>query len=171
MHGYAVAGGSDIALCCDLLVMADDARIGYMPTRVWGCPTTAMWTYRLGAGARQADDVHRRHDRRRARPRNGAWPTMAVPAAELDAATEALADRIAGVPRSQLAMHKLVVNQVMLTMGLEQAQMLATVFDGITRHNPEGLWFRRQAQAEGFKAAVEWRDSGRPIPKATRRGR
>ena len=49
MHGYAVAGGSDIALCCDLVVMAEDARIGYMPARVWGCPTTAMWVYRLGA--------------------------------------------------------------------------------------------------------------------------
>ena len=62
-------------------------------------------------------------------------------------------------------MHKMVVNQVMLTMGLEQSQMMATVFDGITRHNPEGLWFRRYAEASGFKAAVEWRDSGRPIPE------
>ena len=49
VHGFAVAGGSDIALCSDLVVMAEDARIGYMPTRVWGCPTTAMWVYRLGA--------------------------------------------------------------------------------------------------------------------------
>ena len=89
-----------------------------------------------------------------------------VPADELDAECDKLARRIAGVPRSHLAMHKLVVNQVMLTAGLEQAQTLATVFDGITRHNPEGLWFRRQAQAEGFKSAVEWRDSGRPIPEA-----
>ena len=62
-------------------------------------------------------------------------------------------------------MHKMVVNQVMLAMGLEQSQQMATVFDGITRHNPEGLWFRRYAQVEGFKAAVEWRDSGRPIPE------
>jgi enoyl-CoA hydratase len=88
-----------------------------------------------------------------------------VPADRLDAATMALAERICGVPRGHLAMHKLVVNQVMLTMGLEQSQMLATVFDGITRHNPEGLWFRRHAQVEGFKSAVEWRDSGRPIPE------
>jgi enoyl-CoA hydratase len=43
--------------------------------------------------------------------------------------------------------------------------MFATLFDGITRHNPEGLWFRRQAQVEGFKAAVQWRDSGRAIPE------
>jgi enoyl-CoA hydratase len=62
-------------------------------------------------------------------------------------------------------MHKMVVNQVMLNMGLEQSQSLATLFDGITRHNPEGLWFRRYAQAEGFKAAVAWRDSGEPIPE------
>jgi enoyl-CoA hydratase len=62
-------------------------------------------------------------------------------------------------------MHKLVVNQVMLTAGLEQAQTLATVFDGITRHNPEGLWFRRYAQVHGFKEAVRRRDSGEPIPE------
>ena len=48
VHGFAVAGGSDIALCADLTIMGDDAQIGYMPTRVWGTPTTAMWVYRLG---------------------------------------------------------------------------------------------------------------------------
>ena len=164
VHGAAAAGGSDIALCCDLLIMAEDARIGYMPTRVWGCPTTAMWTYRLGplrakrmmftgdliSGVQAAD-----------------WglANAAVPAAELEAETMALARRIAGVPRSHLAMHKLVINQVALTMGLEQSQTMATVFDGITRHNPEGLWFRRHAQEHGFKSAIEWRDSGRPIPE------
>jgi len=164
VHGAAVAGGSDIALCCDLLVMAEDARIGYMPTRVWGCPTTAMWTYRLGpARAKQlmfTGDV--------ITGRTAAeWglANVVVPAAELDAAAMTLARRIAGVPRSHLAMHKMVVNQIMLTMGLEQSQMMATVFDGITRHNPEGLWFRRYAQAEGFKAAIAWRDGGRPIPE------
>jgi enoyl-CoA hydratase len=60
VHGFAVAGGSDIALCADTIVMADDAEIGYMPTRVWGCPTTAMWVYRTGTG--EADAVHRRQD-------------------------------------------------------------------------------------------------------------
>lgn len=164
VHGAAVAGGSDIALCCDLLVMAEDARIGYMPTRVWGCPTTAMWTFRLGAArAKQLMFTGDVLDGRTA----AEWglANAAVPAAELESATMTLAGRIAGVPRSHLAMHKLVVNQVMLNMGLEQTQMLATLFDGITRHNPEGLWFRRYAQQEGFKAAVEWRDSGRPIPE------
>jgi len=164
VHGAAVAGGSDIALCCDLLVMAEDARIGYMPTRVWGCPTTAMWTYRLGATrAKQLMFTGDVIDGRTAA--DWGLANEAVPLAQLDARTMALAERIAGVPRSHLAMHKMVVNQVMLTMGLEQTQMMATVFDGITRHNPEGLWFRRFAQDQGFKAAVQWRDSGRPIPE------
>ena len=164
VHGAAVVGGSDIALCCDLLVMAEDARIGYMPTRVWGCPTTAMWTYRLGpTRAKQLMFTGDVIDGRTA----AAWglANETVPLAELEAATLRLASRIAGVPRGHLAMHKMVVNQVMLTMGLEQTQSLATVFDGITRHNPEGLWFRRYAQEAGFKAAVQWRDSGRPIPE------
>lgn len=164
VHGHAAAGGSDIALCCDLLVMADDARIGYMPTRVWGCPTTAMWTYRLGPmRAKQMMFTGDTIDGRTAVQ----WglASEAVPLDELEGATMRLANRIAGVPASHLAMHKMVVNQVMLTMGLEQTQMMATVFDGITRHNPEGLWFRRYAQEAGFKAAVQWRDSGRPIPE------
>ncbi|MBI2376649.1 MAG: crotonase/enoyl-CoA hydratase family protein [Deltaproteobacteria bacterium] len=164
VHGHAVAGGSDIALCCDLLVMTEDARIGYMPTRVWGCPTTAMWTYRLGPmRAKQMMFTGDTIDGRTA----AEWglATFAVPEAELEAATLRLAERIAGVPKSHLAMHKLVVNQVMLNMGIEQTQVLATLFDGITRHNPEGLWFRREAQVHGFKAAVKWRDGGDPIPE------
>ena len=164
VHGYAVAGGSDIALCCDLLVMAEDARIGYMPTRVWGCPTTAMWTYRIGpARAKQlmftGDTL--------AGTTAAQWglANLAVPAPDLEAATLKLALRIAGVPRAHLAMHKMVVNQAMLSMGLEQTQMFATLFDGVTRHNPEGLGFRRHALVQGFKSAVQWRDSGRAIPE------
>ena len=164
VHGAAVAGGSDIALCCDLLVMANNARIGYMPTRVWGCPTTAMWTQRLGP-MRAKQMMFTGDVISGAQAAQWGLANEAVDESELEAATMKLAERIAGVPRGHLAMHKLVVNQVMLTMGLEQGQMLATVFDGITRHNPEGMWFRRYAQTEGFKAAVQWRDSGRNIPE------
>ena len=164
VHGAAVAGGSDIALCCDLLVMAEDARIGYMPTRVWGCPTTAMWSFRLGpARAKQLMFTGDVLSGRQAA--DWGLANLAVPVEQLEADTFKLAERIAGVPHGHLAMHKMVVNQTMLTAGLEQTQMMATVFDGITRHNPEGLWFRRYAQTEGFKAAVQWRDSGRPIPE------
>ena len=164
VHGYAVAGGSDIALCCDLVLMADDARIGYMPARVWGCPTTAMWVYRLGAEKAKrmlltGDTI----DGRQA----AEWGLVleAVPAEELDRRVDELADRIAGVPVNQLVMQKLMINQAFDNMGLHGTQILATLFDGITRHSPEGRWFQELAAAEGFHAAVEWRDSGRWIPE------
>ena len=163
VHGYAAAGGSDIALCCDLIVMADDAKIGYMPARVWGCPTTAMWVYRVGVQrAKRMLFTGDLIDGKTA----AEWglALQSVPAAELASAVAQLAERIAGVPKNQLMMHKLTINQALDSMGLEQTQMFATVFDGITRHSPEGLWFKRYAETHGFAAAVEWRDSGRPLP-------
>jgi enoyl-CoA hydratase len=164
VHGYAAAGGSDIALCCDFIVMAEDARIGYMPARLWGCPTTAMWTYRIGAQrAKQMLLTGDLIDGRTAKQ----WGLAvdAVPEKQLDAAVQALAQRMAGVPKNQLMMQKLVINQVLDTMGLANTQVLATLFDGITRHSPEGLWFKRYAEEFGFAAAAGWRDSGRAIPE------
>jgi enoyl-CoA hydratase len=164
VHGYAAAGGSDIALCCDILLMAEDAQIGYMPVRVWGCPTTAMWVYRLGPMlAKRMLFTGDLIDGRTAVDYGLALE--AVPAAELDACVERWAERIAGVPQNQLMMQKLMINQAVEAMGLENTQRFATLFDGITRHSPEGLWFKRYAEQHGFKAAVEWRDSGRPLPQ------
>lgn len=164
VQGFAVAGGSDIALCCDLVVMADDARIGYMPARVWGCPTTAMWVYRLGAEKAKrmllTGDVV---DGRRAAAMG--LVLESVPADELDGRVEELADRIAGVPTNQLAMQKLLVNQAYDNMGLDSTQVLATLFDGMARHSPEGRWFQALAAEHGFHEAVAWRDSGRWIPE------
>ena len=89
----------------------------------------------------------------------------AVPEASLDERVDELVDRIAGVPVNQLVMQKLMINQAFDNMGLQGTQILATLFDGITRHSPEGRWFQQLAADEGFHAAVEWRDSGRWIPE------
>ena len=163
VRGHAIAGGSDIALSCDLLVMADDARIGYPPARVWGCPTTAMWVYRLGAQRAKrmlltGDTI----DGTTA----AQWGLAleSVPEDELDARVEELADRMAGVPTNQLVMQKLMVNSAYDNMGLAGTQTMATLFDGITRHSPEGRWFQAFAERDGFHDAVAWRDSGRLIP-------
>lgn len=162
VRGHAVAGGSDIALCCDLVVMAEDARIGYPPARVWGVPTPMMWVYRLGA------------ERAKRMLFTGDLITgkealvmglvsEAVPEAELNDRVVALATRIAAVPKNQLMMMKLVVNQSVESMGLAQTQMFASLFDGIARHSPEGVWFKQLAEEKGFKEAVRERDSGEPI--------
>jgi len=159
VHGYAVGGGSDIALCCDLLVMADDAKIGYMPTRVWGCPTTAMWVYR--PGPERAKRMLFTGDKiTGAEAEKLGLVLKAVPPEQLDAEVEALARRMATVPVNQLMMQKLVVNQAIEAMGLKNTQLLATVFDGITRHSPEGLNFKQRAETVGWKQAVRERDSG-----------
>ena len=168
VQGPAVAGGSDIALCCDLVVMAEDAVIGDPPARVWGCPTTAMWVYRLGAERAKrmlltGDLVDGREAARLG------LVLEAVPRAQLDARVAAIAARIAAVPKNQLMMQKLMVNQAYDAMGLANTQRFATLFDGITRHSPEGVWFKRRAEEVGFKQAVRERDGGAPIaPEASR---
>ncbi|MBB5852314.1 crotonase/enoyl-CoA hydratase family protein [Amycolatopsis umgeniensis] len=163
VQGHAVAGGSDIALSCDVLIMATDARIGYPPARVWGCPTTAMWVYRVGAQRAKrmlltGDTID---------GTTAAEWGLALDAVEpgrLETAVEELADRMAGVPTNQLVMQKLMINQAYDNMGLSGTQTLATLFDGITRHTPEGRWFREFAERDGFHEAVAYRDSGQVIP-------
>ena len=157
VHGFAVAGGSDIALCCDMIVMADDAEIGYMPARVWGCPTTAMWVYRLGP--ERAKRMLFTGDRiNGAEAKELGLVIDSVPADALDAQVDDLARRMATVPRNQLMMQKLVINQAIDAMGLNNTQMIATVFDGITRHSPEGINFKERAEETGWKEAVRERD-------------
>ncbi len=159
VHGYAVAGGSDIALCADMIVMSMDARIGYMPTRVWGCPTTAMWVYRLGP-ERAKRMVFTGDKISGVEAEKLGLVLKAVPPETLDAEVEALAERMATVPVNQLMMQKLVINQAIEAMGLKNTQLLATVFDGITRHSPEGLNFKKRAETVGWKEAVRDRDNG-----------
>jgi enoyl-CoA hydratase len=159
VHGYAVAGGSDIALCADMIVMSTDAKIGYMPTRVWGCPTTAMWVYRLGP--ERAKRMLFTGDKISGIEAEKLGLVLkAVPPESLDAEVEALAERMATVPVNQLMMQKLVVNQAIEAMGLKNTQLLATIFDGITRHSPEGLNFKKRAETVGWKEAVRDRDNG-----------
>ena len=163
INGPAVAGGSDIALCCDLIVMAEEAQIGYPPARVWGCPTTAMWVYRLGPEkAKRMLLTGDLIDGREAQRLGLVY--QSVPLAELDATVDALAARMQGIPKNQLMMQKLMINQAFHNMGLETTQMFATLFDGITRHSPEGVRFKARCEEVGFAQAVRERDSGAPIP-------
>jgi enoyl-CoA hydratase len=159
VHGFAVAGGSDIALCADLTFIAEEAQIGYMPARVWGCPTTAMWVYRLGAEKAKrmlftGDKITGREAAEMGRV------LQAVPGAALEDAVERMAARMATVPINQLAMQKMVINQAIEQTGIMQTQRLATIFDGITRHSPEGLNFKARSEEVGWKQAVQERDAG-----------
>jgi enoyl-CoA hydratase len=157
VHGYCVAGGTDMALCSDLLVVEDRAKIGYPPARVWGVPTSALWAFRVGpARAKRLLLTGDSIDGTTA----AEWglASEAAPAAELDERFEALLERVARVPINQLVMHKLLVNQALYAQGLQATQELGVFFDGIARHTPEGFAWQRLASDRGFKEAVQQRD-------------
>jgi enoyl-CoA hydratase len=141
LHGFCVAGGTDIALHADQIVTSDDCKIGYPPTRVWGVPSAGLWAHRLG-------------DQRAKRllltgdclsGREAAEWGLAVesaPADQLDARTEVLVQRIARMPVNQLIMVKLALNSSLLASGVATSQMISTVFDGVSRHSREGYAFQ-----------------------------
>jgi enoyl-CoA hydratase len=165
VHGFCVAGGTDLALCSDLLVIQDTAKIGYPPARVWGSPTTSMWAHRLGP-QRAKRLLFTGDCLSGAEALEWGLAIEAPAAADLDARTEALVARIAQTPVNQLQMMKLLVNQQTMSQGLHATQVLGTVFDGITRHTAEGFAFQQRAAKAGFKQAVRERDEpyGDPGP-------
>jgi enoyl-CoA hydratase len=157
LHGFCVAGGTDIALYADQIICADDTKIGYPPTRVWGVPAAGMWAHRLGdarakrllltgdcLSGKQAEE----------------WglAVESCPADELDDRTEALLERIAMMPVNQLMMVKLAMNSALLAQGTATSQMISTVFDGISRHTREGYAFQQRAADVGFREVVKERD-------------
>jgi enoyl-CoA hydratase len=157
VHGFCVAGGTDMALCSDLLVIAADAKIGYPPSRVWGSPTTALWAYRVGP--QRAKRLLFTGDALSGQEAlEWGLAIDAPPPERLDERTEALVERIARMPVNQLMMMKLLVNQTLFAQGLHATQVLGTVFDGIARHTAEGYAFQRRAAEAGFREAVRDRD-------------
>jgi len=157
VHGFCVAGGTDMALCADLLVIAQDAKIGYPPARVWGSPTTSMWAYRLGP-QRAKRLLFTGDSLSGAEALEWGLAIEAPPAGELEQRTDALLQRIARVPVNQLQMMKLLVNQSLYQQGLHATQVLGTLLDGVARHTKEGYAFQALAAEQGFRAAVRDRD-------------
>jgi enoyl-CoA hydratase len=157
VHGHCVGGGTDFALCSDLIVCSDECRIGYPPARVWGSPTTSMWIYRLGLErAKRLLLTGDALDGRTAEE----WglASESHPEVELEEAGLALARRLALLPANQLQMMKLLVNQAYEQMGLATTQLVGTLLDGAARHTPEGLAFTQAARAD-VRAAVADRDA------------
>ncbi len=157
VHGYAVGGGSELALCADLVVAADDARIGTPYSRVWGCHLTGMWIYHLGLAKAKYYAL------------TGEWVSgreaanielinFAFPLEELDGRVQALAEKLTHIPLTQLVAMKLVVNQAYDNMGLQGTQTLGPILDGIMRNTPEGREFVQVAAREGVAGAIEKRD-------------
>lgn len=157
VQGWCIAGGTDMVLCCDIIVAAEGASFGYPPSRVWGTPTTAMWVYRMGVERAKrylltGDEIPAPEAARMG------MILETVPDDELTDHGIALAERIAKVPTSQLVMLKLLCNQTVENMGFASSRTLGTLFDGIARHTKEGQDFVDRAGEVGWREAVRERD-------------
>jgi enoyl-CoA hydratase len=159
VHGWCVGGGSDMALCADLVIASEDARIGTPYGRMWGCYLTGMWIYRLGLTRAKEYALT-------GRPLSGTEAAevglinRAVPFAELEATVAEEARLLASVPPSQTAAMKLVVNQAYENMGLAATQTLGPILDGLMRNTPDAERWIELAEKEGVGAAVTARDGG-----------
>jgi enoyl-CoA hydratase len=158
VHGWCVGGGSELALCADLVIASEDARFGTPYARVWGCHLTGMWIYRLGLARAKFYALTGESVSGREAAEIG-LVNFAYPLDELDEKTRYWAERLAQIPVTQLAAMKLVVNQAYENMGLATTQYLGTILDGIMRNTPEGRAFVRTAAQEGVPAAVAKRDA------------
>ncbi|TML31002.1 MAG: crotonase/enoyl-CoA hydratase family protein [Actinobacteria bacterium] len=158
VHGWCVGGGSDLALCADLVVASEDARIGTPYSRLWGCYLTGMWIYRLGLTRAKEHALT-------GKPLSGAEAAeiglinAAVPFDRLETEVRERAAQLASIPSSQLAAMKLIVNQAYENMGLGSTQLLGPVLDGLMRNTPDARSFIARAASEGVPAAVRDRDA------------
>lgn len=157
VHGYCVAGGTDLALHCDMIVVAEEARIGFTPVRAMGTPPTHMWLYSVGPQwAKRLLLTGDLIDGKTAR--DIGWAVEAVPTAVLDDTALKLATRISHIGKDLLIANKAIVNKGLELMGRTLLQQIALEHDAIAHLAPEALAFNRLAQEQGLRAALEWRD-------------
>jgi enoyl-CoA hydratase len=158
LEGWAIGGGTDLILCADLIFMAEDAWIGYAPSRVYGTPTTMLWVYRLGLEhAKQfllsGDAIDA------ATALRIGLVSRVLPPERIAEETERYAMRYRHIPANQLALNKLLINQAFENMGLRTTQMLGTFFDGVTRHTEEALRWAEGMREIGFRETIRRRDA------------
>ena len=157
VHGWCVGGGSDMALCADLIIASDDAQIGAPYSRLWGCYLSGMWIYRLGLSRCKWHALT-------GEPLSGKDAAevelinCAVPFDRLEKEVNDLAHKLVRMPLSQLAAMKLVVNKAYENLGIANTQVMGTLLDGYMRNTPEGKRFLDTAIEDGVGAAIHNRD-------------
>jgi enoyl-CoA hydratase len=157
VHGWCVGGGSDYALCADLVIASEDARIGTPYSRMWGAYLSGLWLYRLGLTKAKEYALT-------GKPLSGREAAdcglinQAVPFADLEATVRRTAAQLASIPLSQLSAMKLIVNQAYENMGLAATQTLGPILDGLMRNTPDAKRFIELAREQGVRAAVAQRD-------------
>ncbi len=158
IHGYCVAGGTDVALLCDMIVAADDTLIGFPPARAQGALPNNMWLYNVGP--QWAKRLMLTGDFVSGADAAAIGLVMkAVPADLLEAEVEGLVDRLAMIDPELLAANKRIINLGLELMGARTLQRLATENDARAHLAPSVAEFARRSREQGLKAALQWRDA------------
>ncbi len=157
VHGYCLAGGSDLALHCDMIIAAEDAQIGFPAVRALGAPPTHMWTYMVGPQWAKYFLLTGNLISGKEAERIG-LVLKAVPAARLEQEADDLTALLAKIDKDMLAANKSIVNKAVELMGRSMLQQLAAENDAIAHKAPVVAEFHRIAREKGVKAALEWRD-------------
>jgi enoyl-CoA hydratase len=159
VHGNCLAGGTDVALMCDMVLAADDARIGFPAVRANGTPPINLWFYHVGPQWTKrmlmTGDVLRGRDAARV-----GLVLESHPAEELDVAADDLAYRVSRIDAELLAVQKRVVNMAMELSGARTLQRFAAEMDarGHLSAGPRRTKFRADMKELGLKDAVRNRD-------------
>lgn len=157
VHGWCVGGASETALCADIVIASEDARIGTPYSRMWGCHLSGMWIYRLGLAKAKEYSLL-------GKPVSGKEAAeiglinKSVPFEDLEAEVARTAEKLAAIPVSQLSAMKLIVNQAYENMGLASTQTLGPILDGLMRNTSDAREFIDIAENEGVAAVVARRD-------------
>lgn len=158
IHGYCLAGGTDIVLLCDIIIASDDCVIGFPPVRAMGTPPAHMWLYHVGPQWAKrmllTGDSISGADAQRI-----GLVLQAVPRDDLDEAVEALADKMAMIDIELLASQKRIVNLGLELQGARTLQRLAAENDARAHLAPSVKEFGKISRDKGLKAALEWRDT------------
>lgn len=158
VHGHCVAGGTDLALYCDLILAADTARIGYPATRAMGSPPNQMWIYHVGPQWAKrlllTGDVVLGRDAARL-----GLVLDAVPASSLDQVVDDLARRMAHIDPELLSANKRIVNLALEVAGARTVNRLAAETDARAHLSKGKQAFDEEVRRHGFKAAFQQRDA------------
>ena len=157
VHGYALAGGLELAMACDLIVAADDAQLGEPEIRFGSAPVTLLMPFVLGQKKTRelllTGDLIDAVEAERIGLVN-----RVVPAADLAAAVDALAAKVARVSPDVMAPTKLMLNRAMDAAGFAAAVELGLDLQSFVNMSETAREFDAIVRAEGLKAALAWRD-------------
>jgi enoyl-CoA hydratase len=169
VHGHCLAGGTDIALLCDMVIAADDATIGFPPARDLGSLPNQMWIYHCGP--QWAKRLVLTGDTITGAEAVEIGLVMkSVPGDMLEAEVEGLADRMAQIDPDLLTANKRIVNVGLELMGARTLQRMAAENDARAHLAPGTRFFRQVAKDQGLKAALEGRDQNFGDGRARVRG-